>query len=130
MLKSMFQEITAYYAINGVAFILEALVWIFLSCIAICLLFYGSIAVGHSFTNRKILMSVVFFFAFQFATQLVGSLSAFGLEDLNLFSYLDTIDSVAAIHAGMGIGILCSVIYGAIFYVITTYMLKKRLNLE
>jgi len=126
-LKEMFQQITAYYAMNGIAMVLEALLLAFLSCAAICLLFYASIAVGHSFTNRKALMSVVFFFIFQFATQVVGSVSAFGLADYNPFMNMGP---VAVVHAGMWLAILAALIYCAVFYVITTYMLKKRLNLE
>ena len=127
MLKELFQHLTAYYAINGTAFLLEALVLIFLVSAVICLLFYASMAVGHSFANRKILMSVVFFFVFQFVTQLVGTLSIWGSFSLDIDWNLEP---VAAIHATMAGAIVCSLIYGAILYGITAFIMKKRLNLD
>lgn len=126
-MQELFREITAYYAINGVAFLLEALVLMFLGGAAICLLFYAAMAVGHSFANHKILLSVVSFFAFQFATQLIGSISVFGLIGFDLpWNF----GPVAAVHTFMATAIVSTLIYGAVFYVITTMMLKKRLNLE
>jgi len=125
-LQSLFQQLTAYYAVNGIAFLLELIVLIFLGCAAICLLFYAAMAVGNSFANHKALLSVVFFFVFQFVSQLVGTLSVFSLDGINLGFNLEP---VAAIHAAMGISIVCALIYGAVFYIITTFMLKKHLNL-
>jgi len=126
-LKDLFRQLTTYYAINGVAFLLEGLLLIFLACAALCLLFYAAMAVGHSFANHKTALSVVFFFAFQFAAQMIGSISIFSLAGLDLIWIRDP---VAAIHTFMGIGIAYALFYGAVFYVITTFMLKKRLNLE
>jgi hypothetical protein len=126
-LRELFQKITSYYAINGAAFLLEALVLIFIGCASLCLLFYAAMAVGHSFANHKILLSVAFFFGFQFATQMVGSVVAFALTGFN-FNWSP--EPMEAIHAAMGAGIACALIYGAIFYFVTTFMLKKHLNLE
>lgn len=127
MLKELFCQLTAYYAINGAAFLVETLILLFLGCASICLLFYASIAVGHSFANHKKLLSVAFFFGFQFVAQLIGSLSIFGLDDLNLFWGMSR---VTAMHAFLWMGIAGALLYAAIFYIITTYMLKKHLNLE
>ena len=126
-LQELFRQLTAYYAFNGAAFLLEALVLVFLGCTAICLLFYAAMAVGHSFANHKILLSVAFFFVFQFAAQIVGSISAFSLNGLGANWCLEP---VGAIHAVMGLSIVCTLIYSAVFYVITAFMLKKHLNLE
>ncbi len=126
-LQEMFREITAYYAINGIAFLLEGLVLLFLACAVLCLLFYAAMAVGYSFANHKALFSVLFFFAFQFASQIVGAFVAVALDGFDPFLNLAP---VAAVHTFMGLSIAVTLAYGAIFYFITTYMLKKRLNLE
>lgn len=123
----LFRELTAYYAINGAALLAEALVLVFLSGAAVCLLFYAAMAVGYSFARHKGLLSVAFFFAFQFATQLIASLSLFGLRDFSL-SWISS--PVIATHALMWISIAGTLVYGAVYYVITTFMLKKHLNLE
>lgn len=125
--EELFRQITAYYAINGAAFLLEALVLAFLGCAALCLLFYAAMAVGYSFDNHKGLLSVVFFFVFQFAVQLVTGFSVSGLGEFNLDWNLAP---VAAVHAFMWFGIVCTLIFAAVFYVITILMLKKRLNLN
>ena len=129
-LSEILNEITAFYAVNGAAIFLEFLVLIFVSCATMCLQFYASMAVGHSFANHKGLLSVAVFFGFQFAFQLVGSLGIMLLNDSPLHFALLDFSGMAAVHLGMGLTILGMVIYGAIFYVITTFTLKKHLNLE
>lgn len=72
-------------------------------------------AVGYSFANHKTLLSVVFFFAFQFDMQILGTMGLFGIDDLNLSWELN---GVTALHVGMSIAIVAVALYGAVFYVI------------
>ena len=37
---------------------------------------------------------------------------------------------MAAVHFGMCVLIVGELVYGAVFYLLTTYFLKRRLNLE
>lgn len=122
-LQQILAQITSYYALNGVAFVLEFLLLLFLSCAAFCLQFYAAMAVGHSFANHKTLFSVVFFFVFQFALQFLGLTSAFSFDGFDL-------SGVGAIHAFLWLCIAVTVAVGAVFYIITTIFLKKHLNLE
>ena len=134
VLQQLFQDITAYYAINGTVLLLELLVLAFAGSIAFCLQFYAALAIGHSFSNHKFAWSVAFFFILQFASQLVGSLLLLSLNTSLINSLLGSLDfrvsGMTAIHIGMGILIAVCVVYSAVFYVITTYFLKKHLNLE
>ncbi len=59
----LFQQMTAYYAVNGTVFALELLALIAMS---FSLQFYAALAAGHSFANHKMALSVAFFFVFQF----------------------------------------------------------------
>jgi hypothetical protein len=122
-LEMIFRQITSYYAINGAAFALEALALLLISCAAFCLQFYAAMAVGHSFVGHKSLLSVVFFFVFQFALQFLGLSGAFSFEGFNF-------GGAAAIHAALWIMIASCAAVGVIFYLITTFMLKRHLNLE
>jgi hypothetical protein len=122
-IREVMAHITAYYAINGVGFLLEFIVLCFVGIASSCLQCYASMAVGHSFANHKTLLSVVFFFVFQFALQFLGLSGAFSFEGFNF-------GGPQAIHAFMLILIGLSAAVGAVFYIITTQMLKKRLNLE
>lgn len=129
-----FSQVTGYYALNGVAIFVELLVLVFLGCAAMCLEFYAAIAVGNSFANHKGLLSVAFFFGFQFVTQFLSSAALLVVDDSWISRFLTQFNwdvaPMQAIHLMMGVGIVIAVVYGAIFYGITTVTLKKRLNLE
>lgn len=134
-LGSLFEELTTYYALNGTALILEFLLEVFLACCVMCLQFYASMAVGHSFASHKIALSVVFFFVFQFATQFLGSALIIGLDETPFYEWLWRVTHIAnggmaAYHATMALVALGTILYGAIFYVITAVYMKKHLNLE
>ena len=105
----------------------------FLSLAAFSLQFYAALAAGHSRANRKMLWSVVWFFGFQFALQFCGSLLMIGLDRLGI-SWPLNIDwnpsVTVAIHVGLLVSIGVVVLYGAIFYAVTTFFLKRHLNLE
>ena len=125
------------YLLKGVSNMINLvclLVLAFAGCIAFCLQFYAALAIGHSFSNHKFAWSVAFFFILQFASQLVGSLLLLSLNTSLINSLLGSLDfrvsGMTAIHIGMGILIAVCVVYSAVFYVITTYFLKKHLNLE
>ena len=113
----------------------EVLVLLVLSCAAGCLQIYAAMAIGHSFARRKTLWSVAIFFGSQFALQLLGGLlttlvSATGL-DHTLTQMLPRVDSpVRATMLLTFILILFGALFAALFYFLTTYFLKKRVNLE
>ena len=56
------------------------------------------------------------------------------LDGSPLFEFLSTLDiqldAMAGVHLGICLLLVLSAVYGAIFYFVTTYFLKKRLNLE
>ena len=130
----IFERMTAYYALNGTAILLELLALCFVSGAAFALQFYAAMAVGHSFSNHKMALSVVFFFAFQFVLQIVATVLLVSLGDSPLFEFLATLDiqldAMAGVHIGICLLLALTAVYGAVFYFLTTYFLKKRLNLE
>ena len=130
----LFRELNAYYAFNGTAFILEFLVLMLAACMSFSLQFYAALAVGHSFANHKMAMSVVFFFVFQFVMQMASGILLISLDNGAIRHLLAAMNfhvtGVAAMHIAMLGLIILSVLYGAVFYIVTTITLKKRLNLE
>ncbi|MDD3347959.1 hypothetical protein [Oscillibacter sp.] len=131
-LGELIQHITGYYAINGAALAAELILLAFLSCCAMCLLFYAAMAAGHSFANRKSLLSVAFFFGFQFALQIISATVVNLLDKIGVFDLLPDwqLEGLAGMHIAIWIGIAAVVLYGAVFYFITAYCLKRHLNLE
>ena len=77
----LFEQLNAYYAFNGTAFMLEGLVLLLAGCMTFSLQFYAALAVGHSFPNHKMALSVVFFFVFQFAMQILGAFLILALDE-------------------------------------------------
>lgn len=130
----LFEQLNAYYAFNGTAFMLEGLVLLFAGCMTFSLQFYAALAVGHSFPNHKMALSVVFYFVFQFAMQILGAFLILALDEGPLYHLLMRldfhIDGAAAVHFAMWILIALTALYGAVFYFVTALTLKKRLNLE
>ena len=129
-LQDVLHQITALYALNGVAFFVEALAVCFLGCAVCCLQFYAAMSIGHSFANHKVAYSVLFFFIMQFAVQLIGSFTVSGLSEMDWSWFRFNVQGMAAVHAVMGLACAALLIYGAVFYVITAVMLKRHLNLE
>jgi hypothetical protein len=123
------QHISVSYSLDYAAIVAEVLVMAFLGCAALCLLFYASMAVGYGFPRHKVLLSIVFFFLFQFATQFIGTaIVAISGENLNI--HIGPENLMAAWHGMVGVVIAAELVYCAVFYFITTFSLKKRLNLE
>ena len=133
-LGELYRHLTAYYAINGTALAVEFLVMCFVGCCAMCLQFYASLAIGHSFSSHKMAWSVLWFFVTMFTMQFLGGSGIVLLDESWLHNLLlgwtDNISGMAAMHLSMVCLILGEVLYGAIFYFLTTYFLKRRLDLE
>ena len=125
----IFRHLTAYYAFNGTAFLLELLALIFVGCCVLCLEFYAAMAIGHSFANHKVLYSVLSFLGLQFVMQLLSGGILVGTNYDILVVALPS-DGVLAMHSVMLTMIVSTAVFGAVYYVITTMLLKKRLNLE
>ena len=130
----VFDAMTAYYALNGTVIVLEFAALCFLGCVAFALQFYAAMAVGYSRPNHKMAWSVAFFFLFQFAAQILGTTALVVLDESPLHHLLMNVDihitPMLGIHIGMGLMIGCVVVYGAVFYAVTAYFLKRHLNLE
>ena len=135
-LGRVFQEIAdqwnAYYVGNGVAFLVECLLLFLVFCVVACLEFYTPLAIGHSFAQHKMLLSVAFFFAIQVVTQIVSGMLLFaGVPMLDsMDGWLNSLTPATAIHGFMWGSILISAIYGAIHFCITFRMLPRNLNVE
>lgn len=127
------RKVEAYYAFNGAAYLAELAAVCFLVLAVICLQFYAGLAIGHSFPRHKMVCSVAAFFALQFLVQLLGIGGMRAVLELNLNFHINASQlaaRLAVIHIFMLAAILALLLYGAIFYFITAYFLKRRLNLE
>ena len=115
----------------------EGVVIALLSGAVICLHFYAALAIGHSFSEKKVLLSIIFYFVLQMVMQTLLSLCALGPIALMLTKLTEGIHfdlSARAwtdyVHAIVGLTALITAIQGAVYYLLTAFMLKRRLNLE
>lgn len=132
VLRGILRE-DAYLIANGTAISIEFVALCFLGCFAMCLQFYAALAVGHSRPNHKMAWSVLFFFVFQFVMQFLGSTLVILADSTGLDDFLAqhfNFSGMAAVHAVLLVMMAVIVIDGMIFYFLTTWFLKKRLNLE
>lgn len=133
-----FQKLKISEALNGTVILAELAVLVFLGLMAFSLQFYAALAAGHSRPNHKLLWSVALFFVFQFVVQMAGGTLLMGLDRFDFFriryswepTFSWNITPVMAIHIGLLIVIAMTVIYGAIYYAVTAFFLKRHLNLE
>lgn len=103
----------------------QSLLLLWLLAAAILLLFYASLAVGYSFANHKTLLSVVFFFVFFIASQIILTLILFG-GGLDF----DPPSVIAGAQAALWFVTGLVAAFCGVFYLITSLALKRRLNLN
>ena len=128
-------ELDSFMVANGTLLVLEVAVLLVLACFSICLEFYSALAIGHSFANHKMLLSVVFFFALN---AIVSMVSSGALEALHFTPFPELVEELLSRSGGamrmthlMLLGIIVMALArGAVYYFLTWYPLAKRLNLE
>ena len=122
-----------YLVANGTAMLGELAALFLLGCFTLCLQFYAALAMGHSFARHKMACSVACFFGLQFVMQVLVSAVVIFTDTVGLDVFLAHtfhFEGMAAMHVMMLFGIASTVVYGAVFYFLTTFFLKKKLNLE
>jgi len=93
--------------------------------------FYAAISLGHSFSNHKLLLSVVFYIGFGIAVQTILSVvTAAGIHiDVDPNFWVDPPAATILSYVIWGTA-AWSVLECAAYYILTLLTLKKRLNLQ
>jgi len=93
--------------------------------------FYAAISLGHSFSNHKLLLSVVFYIGFGIAVQTILSVvTAAGIRiDVDPDFWADPPAAALLSYVIWGTA-AWSVLECAAYYILTLLTLKKRLNLQ
>ena len=129
MLRLFFEKtaITPWQLTGAIA---QFAAMIILSSLTACLHFYAAMALGHSFSNNKVLLSVVFFIAISFFFSFVSSLLGIFADGLAMTVTVEAGSSVMMTLQELSLGsMIYTLIEGVILYLLTTYCLKNRLNL-
>ena len=118
-----------------VGYCLELLAMFFVGSCVSCLTFYCAMAIGYSFSNRKVLLSILAFFGIDILFSILQSSLIMLLNAIpGVERFLENLDLSRVNAAGsMHIVLLCWVLYlaihAAVLYIPTRLLLKKKLNL-
>ena len=132
-----------HFGVPGPLLLLWIAVLAILTVFSGFLMVYAAIALGHSFSNHKILLSVVFFIAFSLAMQAAGltffstqHADSIAIEDLRkaiVETVIESGGSADLLLDGTRFLVIDSIetlVTCGVFYTLTWYNLQKRLNLQ
>ena len=118
-----------------VGYCLELLVMFFVGACVSCLTFYCAMAIGYSFANRKVLLSILAFFGLDIFFSMLQSALIMLLNSIpGVERFLDNLDlsrvgTAGSVHIVMLCWIMYLAVYAAVLYIPTRLLLKKKLNL-
>lgn len=131
--KELFTQFFEYSGYNGLSltvFILEVVLVTVVGVLNTCLNFYAAMAIGHSFSDRKLLYSVLAFVAISIVWSLFETvLALFMGENFSTGIMLNYRNFAYSMNVLILQGLLLSVVETIPLYFITTHCLKKRINL-
>ena len=111
-------------------FLAEMVLAVVLSGIVTCLHFYAAMSLGHTFTNRKGLMSVLCFVGISIVLNTITNyLGVVGVETLSSVTVSSFRGGLQVAQSTVGIALLYAVFQGVLLYLATVFGLKKGLNL-
>lgn len=125
-------EQTALTSWDLVGYGAELLLVLLAGCMSQCLLFYAAMAIGHSFSKNKMLLSIVAYIAIRFGLMLLRSLFGLAADSLHLDSVIlyEQGEMLRFLHGFMlNMGIQ-DLLQSALLYLLTVLPLQKRLNLN
>lgn len=118
--------------VHVVAFLLEVALMLTAVMAYVCLLLYAAMAIGHSFTHRKGLLTVIALFALGLTYSLLENVSLILVDSIGLNGFRQWFDSLPVLvqlHL-TPLGITGMILIPcALYYAVTAYFLKNRLNL-
>jgi hypothetical protein len=100
-----------------------------ISLLYMLVMFYASVAIGQTFKNHKVLFSLGAYVVLYVISQIISSLT---LIPFGFFSYLNdyTINMKNTILPIIGLSYVASIALLIVYFVITNYILSRKLNLE
>ena len=117
---------------QAIVLLLQLVLLLLVGGACVCLHFYAALAVGHSFTHHKSALSVAGFFVLPMALSVLQKLV---MTVLNLVRFegirlwLDSLAPLTQTHLALLGVTLVMAIPAALYYLLTAYFLKNKLNL-
>lgn len=134
-LGALFERLARAYGIGAfelISVVVELCVLLLLGSVSSCLLFYASLAIGHSLPQNKLLASLGVFIGLGLLSQVFTMLLAV-ITGHSLRGFVTVLNLRALVQLGHTLligGIALNAAYCVALYLVTAHMLGKRLNLE
>ncbi len=115
---------------------LEFTVLILVAMVAGYLLYASCIAIGQTFRKNRVLAAVGIYFVYYMITQFIGtifsvvlSMMIYSETYMNLVTFMES-HVVGVIHTVCLLSVVIYAILAVVFYAVTHYIMKNKLNLE
>ncbi len=112
------------------AFIVEFIVFVLSSLLSGILTFYACMSLSLLVNKHRVLISFAAFLVINTIGQILSAVGVAVIMHTNLPAAFMSWDPITLIHAGALACIFLNVAVGVIFYFLSRYMLKNKLNLE
>ncbi len=130
--NELFRALSDGYSEFGVHFyivIIEIIIAILVYLIKFLTMIYASISIGHLFNKHRILSSFGAFIVLNLITTAISSSIGIASSIIGKTFY-DNIQSLLTIHLFLIFAILFNLVFFIVYFAITNYILKNKLNLE
>lgn len=132
----LFKEFFEAAKAHSVLYITESLTLLILSLFSGILLIYACIALGQTFNKNRVGWAVAIYFIYYFIgriiTTILTTVFSVNIDSIPFEKLADFVEKnpYGSVHIFFGIGILITFIGCVIYYLITHFVVKKKLNLE
>lgn len=135
--RSIDQFMTVFNSLGsgGYVILLEGILFVIIAALCSIVTIYAAITIGNMSSKHKLLVGVGAYLAFGIIEQIIMSIiiTSFGgtvqhyFESLNRATMSAQVGAIQLLMLGM---IIFTLVFGAVYYILTNWMLKKKLNLE
>lgn len=129
MMSAFFKEAYSYIGSDVTIFSLEIILMMISGLVSSILIIYASVSIGNLFAKSKILASFGAFIGLttvsEITTNFVFNPIRDSLESLSIESFRNT-----HLHYTLIFAIVASIIFSVVYFIISHYILTRKLNLE
>ena len=131
-LYDFIRVLIGYSQISYVMLVLEFIITALVSVAASMLMFYASMAIGQLVNGHKVAGSVAAFLVSYFVTQILLGIGmfAFGAVDPATWEVINTMNAVQGVALMLLLILVIQAVFGTLYFIITNYVFKNKLNLE
>lgn len=129
-LKEFIMIFNEKLGIDGYAFGVEMILLVLIGMAGGVLMVYLSLAIGHLVSRHKLLASIGAFVGIQTVANAAGMVLSDIISKVFDFETLSLESSIGTLHGLIWVLIIFSLVFCGIYFFITNYILKRKLNLE